>query len=214
VLSPSDIAAGVLPTALPGAGVRVTIAGVPAPLYYTGPTQVNFLVPSNLLPGKHVLRLMLDGRYGPAVEVEVAAAAPGFYTLEPGRLVATRADGSLIDKEHPIQGGEDVVFYGTGMGTTVPQPRFAELAPGAAPLANPRDFRVLVDGVTLPTSRIYYAGLTPGFAGLYQLNIQLPDTIGEDPEIRVVCGEYPSPAGLKLYGHPAPQAESTATSAR
>ena len=48
------------------------------------------------------------------------------------------------------------------------------------------------------TSRIFWAGLTPGFTGLYQINMQLPDAPGENPEIRVAIGDQFSPPGVKL----------------
>ena len=35
---------------------------------------------------------------------------------------------------------------------------------------------------------IKYAGLTPGSAGLYQINLYLPEGTGNDPEIGVTAG--------------------------
>src|SRR5207302_7350226 len=57
-LTADDIRGGVLPTALPGTDVRVIIGGLPANLYYVSPTQINFLVPANLLPGKTTFKLV------------------------------------------------------------------------------------------------------------------------------------------------------------
>ena len=45
---------------------------------------------------------------------------------------------------------------------------------------------------------IKYAGLTPGVAGLYQINLEMPKEIGNDPEIRVTAGIRPAQTGLKL----------------
>jgi uncharacterized protein (TIGR03437 family) len=45
---------------------------------------------------------------------------------------------------------------------------------------------------------IQYAGLTPGWAGLYQINLIVPGNVGTDPEISVAIGDQASPAGLKL----------------
>ena len=53
-LTPDDIRGGVLPTVLPGTGVRILVGGVLANLYYVSPLQINFLVPPNLLPGASV----------------------------------------------------------------------------------------------------------------------------------------------------------------
>ena len=45
---------------------------------------------------------------------------------------------------------------------------------------------------------IKYAGLTPGSAGLYQINLEMPKETGNDPEIRVTAGNLAAQAGLKL----------------
>jgi uncharacterized protein (TIGR03437 family) len=50
----------------------------------------------------------------------------------------------------------------------------------------------------LSADRIKYAGVTPGYAGLYQINLALPDSPGQDPEIRVAIGDQSTPSGLKL----------------
>src|ERR1700720_1278834 len=50
-LTLNDISRGVLPTVLPGSGVRILVGGFLANPYYISPTQINFLVPPNLLPG-------------------------------------------------------------------------------------------------------------------------------------------------------------------
>jgi len=47
-------------------------------------------------------------------------------------------------------------------------------------------------------ARVFYAGLAPGYAGLYQINVVLPEDLPSDPEIRVSVGSQSSPGGLKL----------------
>jgi uncharacterized protein (TIGR03437 family) len=61
--------------------------------------------------------------------------------------------------------------------------------------------KVSLNGVTLDPIRIKYAGLTPGSAGLYQINVVLPDNTGPDPEIRIWAGDMVPVAGLKLPLH-------------
>jgi uncharacterized protein (TIGR03437 family) len=60
------------------------------------------------------------------------------------------------------------------------------------------DLKVYLGGTAINPASILYAGLTPGSAGLYQINLVLPDNLGTDPEIRVVIADQSSPAGLKL----------------
>src|SRR5207302_7358154 len=49
-INAQDIRGGLLPTILPGTGVQVLVGGLLASIYFVSPTQINFLVPSNLLP--------------------------------------------------------------------------------------------------------------------------------------------------------------------
>ncbi len=58
--------------------------------------------------------------------------------------------------------------------------------------------KVALNGATLDPIRIKYAGLTPNSAGLYQINVLLPDGTGPDPEIHVWAGEQSPQTGLKL----------------
>src|SRR5882757_2967842 len=57
----------VLPTALIGTGVVVLVNNIPAYLFYVSPTQVNLLVPSNLVAGPAKIQLELNGHAGPPV---------------------------------------------------------------------------------------------------------------------------------------------------
>ena len=57
---------------------------------------------------------------------------------------------------------------------------------------------VTINGVALAPSAILYAGLSPGSAGLYQINIVLPPNAGTDPAVQVSMGGQPSAAGCKL----------------
>jgi uncharacterized protein (TIGR03437 family) len=45
---------------------------------------------------------------------------------------------------------------------------------------------------------VEYAGAAPGFIGVYQINLKLPDRIGPNPEVRIALGDRISPPGLRL----------------
>jgi uncharacterized protein (TIGR03437 family) len=57
---------------------------------------------------------------------------------------------------------------------------------------------VYLGGAAVDPAAILYAGLTPGSAGLYQIDLVLPGGLATDPEIRLAIGDQSSPAGLKL----------------
>ena len=46
--------------------------------------------------------------------------------------------------------------------------------------------------------RTFFTGLTPGFAGLYQINLRLPDSLSPNPVIQIVMGSDSSPATVQL----------------
>jgi uncharacterized protein (TIGR03437 family) len=198
VLAPADVIGGVLPTTLPGTGVTVLMGLIAANIFYVSPTQINFLVPSVLRPGQINLRVVLNGIAGPAVPLDLAAASPAIYQIDGQTVIATRLDGSLVTADAPARPRDVIVLYATGLGDTQPPPIDSNIATTAAPLRQMADFKVLLDSVVVDRSLILYAGLAPGFAGLYQINVRLPDGVGGNPQIQIGLADAISPAGLKL----------------
>jgi uncharacterized protein (TIGR03437 family) len=50
--------------------------------------------------------------------------------------------------------------------------------------------------------RISYAGVAPTLAGVYQINVKLPETVGNDPEIRIAVGDKLSPPSVHVSIQP------------
>lgn len=189
---------------LPGflADVRVFVANYLAPLIYVSPTQINFLVPGDLRPGPVTVWVARQGVHGPEVTVTLVEAAPQFFASPDGYVIAQHTDYSQVTPEHPALPGEVIVVYATGLGITRPNPAAGEIPKYAGLMARLDALRVSVGGVTLEPERVLYAGLTPGWAGLYQINLRLPDTLGPNPELRAEVGEQSSMEGLKLAAQP------------
>ena len=196
-VSAGDLTSGSLPTVLPGTGVIVSIGGNAARLYYVSPTQINFLVPADLRPGKTLFQLRVESKNGPEIELQIADAAPGFYQLGPSTPVATLADGTLVTKDNPASPGDVVILYGTGFGQTTPPTPPGLLVVNPAQIVRPQDAEVRLAGAPLTRDRIFYVGVTPGFAGLYQVNLRIPEDSPGDPDIAINIGSGQSPV-LKL----------------
>jgi uncharacterized protein (TIGR03437 family) len=179
------------------AGVRVYVAGLETSLYYVSPGQINFVIP-NVRGGNMSLYVTRQGMAGPHVTVTVHDAGPGLYQWSPGMIASTHADGSVITEEHPARPGEIVVLYGTGLGHTDPDVASGEVSTNPAQITQLNVFHVSVAGTVLASGNVYYAGVTPGIPGLYQVNVKLPDHLPADPEIRIGIGNTFSPVGLKL----------------
>lgn len=204
-LQPQDVISDVLPTALPGTGVRIAISAISVPILFVSPQQVNFLVPPLLRPGKHKLQLTREGWTGPEVELEVAEVAPGTFVMESRFVIATHADGRLVDGKAPAQSGQVVIIYASGLGQTLPRLGNLSLPRGAVQIERRSQFRLLLNGTEVEAGAVLYAGVTPGFAGLYQINVRLPARLPENPELRLGVGDRLSPAGLLLAAQAALQ---------
>jgi uncharacterized protein (TIGR03437 family) len=206
----ADITGDQLPTKIVSAGVQILLhGGTPAPLLFVSPTQINFLVPGSFTPGDTSLMVVRNGVAGPSIPFTVTDFAPGIFQNN-SVAVAAHADGSIVNSDAPAAPGEIIVLYCTGLGQTVAPldtQTDGRLVPLNADLAAIRiqdfaDLAITINGVALDPQRILWAGLTPGFAGLYQINLKLPDTFDPNPEVRVWIGAANSPSGVTLAAHP------------
>lgn len=195
-IGPDDVQDGVLPVKL--GGVRVLIASQYAYLLYVSPGQINFVIPYNLIPGETTLYTERDNVRGPGIRIALAASAPAPFLLDRETVVATHPDGTLVSDERPARMGGVIVLYAGGLGHTNPHQVAGKLATAAASIREAPAIRILLNGEPLPGSSVLYAGVTPGFAGLYQINLRLPDDLPENPEIRIAIGDRISGEGVRL----------------
>ncbi len=201
-IGPEDLRGDVLPTALAGTGLRISIGSTAVPILFVSPSQVNFLVPATMRPGRYKLFLTLDSRTGPEVDIDVADVSPGAFQLDPTYVIATHADGRLVEPAAPARPGQVLIVYASGLGQTVPRMFNLTVPRIPAPIERLGQFRVLLNDTAIARSEVLYAGLAPGFAGLYQINLRLPEQIPLNPELRIAIGESVSPEGTRLHTEP------------
>lgn len=197
-VSNEDLYNGTLPTTLLGTGVRLLIDGNLAFLYYVSPTQINFLVPSSLTPGASRIQLVLDGRAAESVRLDLNAVSPALFASDPETALATHLNGAVVTPEKPAMPGEIIVLYATGLGVTRPRLPAGQMPTAIAWIERTADFQVTVNGEPLDRANILYAGAAPGFAGLYQINLRLPDALTANPEIRIGFRDAMSPMSVRL----------------
>jgi uncharacterized protein (TIGR03437 family) len=199
-LTDADISTGRIPTSLNG--VRVFVDGFPAPIFYVSESQVNFLIPANELAGQSTVWLVRESVAGPQVQITLLNAAPALFpsATAPGYAIAQLWPAySLMEPDAPAPGGGIVILYAAGLGETDYFPLNADEIPLlAGRLKDMKNFRVYLNGAALDPAMVLYAGICPGWAGLYQINFFLPFDAGTDPEIRLGTGERLSAPGLKL----------------
>ncbi len=195
-LDPRD---GGLPVSL--SGVTVYVSGIAAGLFFVSPQQINFLIPNAFLPGSVGISVIRDGVAGAVVPVTLHLTGPGLFQDAGYNAIATHLDGSLITSDSPGQPAEWVVLYAAGLGRTIPDALNYAPPAAAAVIQNMATFSVLIDGAAADPAAVNYAGLAPGFAGLYQVNLQLPGTVGSNPEIRLSIGGAVSVPKIHLWVH-------------
>ena len=197
-LTPDDLRSGQLPTTLIGTGVSVAIDNIAVPIIFVSPNQVNFLIPGNIRTGRRQIRLLTNGKAGPDVEVQIAESSPGLFALDNSAVIATRGNGTLITAEEPARPGEILVLYAVGLGATQPAINGLTIPSAAASISARSQFSVLLNNEPVQDDSILYAGICPGYAGLYQINFRLPADTPADPEIRLRLPGQISPPRLYL----------------
>jgi uncharacterized protein (TIGR03437 family) len=195
-LQPSDIQYPYLPTTLNY--TQVIVDNSPVALFYVSPTQVNFMVPATDGVGLMTVQVVREGLAGPVINLPVLNAAPALFTWGNNYALATHGDYSLVTPAAPAKTGEIVVLFATGMGKSAPNPGVGEIPTYSAPITNLSTLQVTLAGKTVDPSLIKYAGVSPGSAGLYQINLEIPANTPSNPAIQVTIADQTSSPGLAL----------------
>jgi uncharacterized protein (TIGR03437 family) len=155
-------------------GTSVIIGGIEAPLYYVSPGQINAQVPFELTAGQpYEVIVNANGALTTPQTIQSGTVSPGIAEYPSGYAIAQHAATfGLITDASPAMPGEYVVVYLAGMGpTTVP------VVSGVASPSSPLDSTVNQPTITLngeAVTNVYFSGLTPTLAGLYQIDLQVP----------------------------------------
>jgi len=180
-----------LPTTLGSATVLVN--GVRAPAYYVSAPQVNFQVPFATPAGLATVSIFWNGMPSSIAWVQVKPAAPGILVYGNNHAVAQNPDFSLNSSSAPIAPGSYLTVYLTGVGPLDNTPLDGAGAP-SLPLANATlPHSAFIGG--LPAT-ISFLGLAPGFVGLGQANILVPNASPGGRPMSITIGGVASNSAL------------------
>jgi uncharacterized protein (TIGR03437 family) len=156
-------------------GVKVTIGGKSAPLLYVSPNQVNAQVPFDTPNGAQMVTVDNGNGSSTGFTVTIASASPAIFTLSDGTtgIVVKAADFSLLSADNPAKAGDALVIYSTGLGQTTPTLITGGLA-DVSPLSNTVPVSVTIGG---KPAALISSVAAPGFVGLYQTAVTVPDGI-------------------------------------
>jgi uncharacterized protein (TIGR03437 family) len=152
-------------------GVSILVNNVPAPLIFVNQLQANFQLPFETQPGTATVVVTANGLESQAAMVNVSAVEPGIFETGTNQAVVLNPDNSLADSGSPAKVGTVVVMYVTGLG-----PLDHPLPTGSPALSNPLSNATVVPTVTIGGANavVQFAGMSPGFVGLGQINMVIP----------------------------------------
>lgn len=168
-----------LPTQLNG--IQVLLNNSPVPLFYAGPTQINFLVPMTApQTGTFDLQVLevATGRLLGDTTVAMAPSVPGLFSQTgngSGTLAALNKDNTVNSQTNPAVQGDDIQIFGTGQGFVDGAP--VDGYPATGPTPSTRSLTVIVGFDVLTADQIKYSGLAPGLIGVWQLNVTIPKDV-------------------------------------
>jgi uncharacterized protein (TIGR03437 family) len=184
-----------LPTVLEG--VSVTVNGIAAPIYsvsnVNGQEQLSFQAPfKSAGPSTASVVVTRNGQASAAVDVPVLGIQPAIYSLDGTQAIVVRAsDNTLVTAARPLRAGEFAYFYASGLGAVENPPADGAGGP-LSPLARASaDVQVTLGGTGCD---VQYAGLAPGFVGVYQVNFRAPPSIATGSQtLALIAGGVISP---------------------
>jgi len=173
---------GILPLVFDGTSVSIVDSAgntTAAPMFYVSPNEVDFEVPAGVAAGSAKVIVTSDGVSQTAGNIQVAATAPGLFTLNSSGLATAYADrvsatgtqtaevvytmasnGAITATPISLGSATDqvvLILYGTGI--------------AGAGIANTK---VTINGVN---ATVLYAGPQGGSPGLDQVNVLIPASL-------------------------------------
>lgn len=170
-------------------GTTVTIAGRPAFVDFVSPGQVNAQVPSGVPSGRQPMTVTTAGGVSIGYSIVVNPLEPGllappaFLVNGAQNIVALFSNtltyvlpfnlgGVTTGRARP---GDNITIYGIGFGPVTPDIQAGQIVQQTNTLQSA--FQISFAGVP---ATVTYSGLAPGYVGLYQFNVTVPNVAPSD----------------------------------
>jgi uncharacterized protein (TIGR03437 family) len=177
-----------------------TVNGAPAPVYYVTTTQSSVLLPwETSVPASGTANATVvvtrNGVKSPSQTFQVGRFSPGIFTVNQQGTgeawVINNSDGTVAQpssgwpfptiKVRAAKAGDNLFVYMVGLGPVSPtvkdgfSPCPAAGCPAGIKLPKTTSpATVMIGGTAIPAGNVQFAGLTPFYPGVYQLNFQMP----------------------------------------
>jgi uncharacterized protein (TIGR03437 family) len=179
------------PLATSLAGTQVTLGGETLPLQFVSAGQINVLIPYDVPTNTtQQLQVTQNGEASLSQMVFVAAAQPAVFTQDQsgtgaGVVVVIKPDGSefVVTPSAPATAEDALAIYCAGLGAVNPPVPAGAAAPLSSLTKATNPVTVTIGG---QPAQVLFAGLTPGFSGLYQINVVVPAGLSASSSVPVV----------------------------
>jgi len=148
---------------------------LPGHISFVSPGQVNVQIPWEF-QGQSSVQMAVSVSYVPSAvyTVPLNTYSPGIFEFNDSghqSAVATDANGVVFTQANPASRGQTIVLYANGLGPVDHQPPSGAPTPLPPPLANTVTPTVTIGNIA---AHVDFSGLSPGWVGLYQLNVDVP----------------------------------------
>ena len=167
---------------------QVLLAGQALPMYYASDGQIDALVPYDLTTNS-TLQIVVarGGAYSTPQPLTFADGGPAIFS-----------NGKAIVGPSPAAAGDVLVLYCTGLGAVNQTIAANALAPGSPLVTTTNPVTVTIEGIP---ATVLFAGLSPGFAGTYQVNVVVPSGVTTNaaaPLVVTVAGQSSPPTPIAV----------------
>jgi uncharacterized protein (TIGR03437 family) len=180
------------------------MSGSPVPLFFVSPLQINFQAPWQLLSlSTASLTIIANGGTSPTITVNLSPVAPGIFTFSTTNS-ATQGAIQIANTttfvapvgaipgaiSRPATSSDVLTIFCSGLGAVTNTPASGAAGGSGATLSNVQGtVTVTIGGKSAP---VLFAGLAPGFVGLFQVNVSFPTGVSSGNTVAVIV----SAAGL------------------
>lgn len=200
LLAPNLATASALPLPTSLGGVTVTVNDLPVGLFFVSPNQVNYQIPTGIVTGTASVVVTTSNGVVSRGTINIASVAPSLFTANSDGQGAPAAQVLRV-RQNGQQVYEPVAAFDSGAGKFVPATivrsagdqlflvlygtglRNAPNADGNSGNGVAESVQVTVGGIN---ASVLYAAAAPGFVGLDQINVQIPDGVVAGANVPVV----------------------------
>jgi uncharacterized protein (TIGR03437 family) len=144
---------------------QLLINGLPAPLYYVSPNQINAQIPVETALGDAVAVVRSGHNISAMMKLAIKEAAPGIFTP------LLNQDGTVNAADRAAAPGSTLYVFVTGLAPTNSPVAAGVNAPSDAP-SQPN--AAITATIGTQTASILSTGLAPGLVGVYEVNLRVP----------------------------------------